>query len=581
MQFTTWLRPHEPLLLGMLLLLVCAGAARASDTYSAGQLSIPSVGIGSATYSNLVVTPDIILSVMGGAPRGGEDSYDPASKELSIASVVVGSATYTNVLITVGSLVSIGSVSGVDTYSGGELHIPSVQVGGAIYNDVVVTVGGIIDAGGGMPMNVRDVYDLSTGRLTIAAIQLGSTVYTNPVITIGTIVTVGSTGIVESILHSFSGNGGTSHSMDGATPYYAGLIRGSDGSFYGTTRYGGAYDEGVVFRINAAGAESVIYSFGTGGETDGAFPYGGLIQDSDGNIYGTTTTGGANNAGSVFKITAAGIESVFYSFGAGGSAGGTYPYAGLIQADDGNFYATTNSGGAYGLGAVIRITPAGAGSVVYSFGAGGSKDGAAPVARLVQASDGNFYGTTSLGGANNSGIVFRLTAGGVETVLHSFGGTGGVSGGIDGGGPFAGLIQGLDGNLYGATSGGGAFDSGTIFRITMSGAESVLYSFGAGGSADAAEPSASLIQGSDGNFYGTSVGGGAQNQGTVFRVTAAGAESVLYSFMGTGGASGLDGAGPSAGLIQDGDGNAYGTTRYGGAYGQGTVFVVTNAVPGT
>jgi uncharacterized repeat protein (TIGR03803 family) len=357
----------------------------------------------------------------------------------------------------------------------------------------------------------------------------------------------------ESVLWSFGSSG------DGKSPYGSSLIQGSDGNFYGMTTGGGANGNGAVIKITSAGAESVLYSFGSSG--DGASPEGSLIQGSDGNFYGMTTLGGAHNEGAVIKITPAGAESLLWSFGSSGD--GAYPNgSSLIQGSDGNFYGMTAGGGANGGGAVIKITPAGAESVLWSFGSSG--DGASPIGgSLIQGSDGNFYGMTYWGPANGPGAVIKITPAGAESVLWSFGGTG------DGAYPFSNsLIQGSDGNFYGMTTSGGANGKGAVIKITPSGAESVLWSFGSSG--DGVYPQGSLIQGSDGTFYGMTTGGGALGPGAVIKITPAGAESVLWSF----GSSG-DGASPFFGsLVQGSDGHLYGMTYGGGANGVGVVFKI-------
>jgi uncharacterized repeat protein (TIGR03803 family) len=297
---------------------------------------------------------------------------------------------------------------------------------------------------------------------------------------------------------------------------------------------------------------SLLHSF-SGGSGDAANPYHTLIQGSDGDFYGTTLAGGAGNVGTIFKITPSGTATVFYSF-----AG--IPYSGLVQSSDGNIYGTTANGGSSGRGTVFKITPSGTESVLYSFPAGSSD----PYTGLIQGSDGNFYGTTGAGGANDDGTVFKITPNGTETILHTFAKTG-----SDGETPYAGLIQGSDGNLYGTTYFGGAYGFGTVFKVTPGGTETVLYSF-AGGS-DGEHPYAAVIQGSDGNFYGTTYQGGTGGYGTVFMLTPGGSETVLYSF--AGGSS--DGTYPEAGLTQDSDGNFYGNTLQGGASGLGTVFKLT------
>jgi uncharacterized repeat protein (TIGR03803 family) len=587
----------------VLLLLVGSASVFGEDTYNGTELSIPSVVIGSATYSNMVVTPAGILAVQGGKANGSADSYNPANNQLTIPAVYYAGTTYTNVIITVANLVSVGGVTGADTYNAPDLFIPSVQLlGGAQYSNAMITVSSIISPGGDMPKNVMDVYNPTNDELTISGIKYGGNVYTNAIIKVGTIVSVQGPQIPDSILYSFSGDSFTSGSKDGAYPIAA-LTQGTDGNFYGTTAAGGAYTNlnnqiggaGTVFKITAAGAETVLYSFtwdvGISGSTDGGGP-SGLIQGTDGNFYGTTQDGGYYNQGTVFRVTPAGVETVLYSFsgctangvcGISGSLDGAAPVAGLIQGSDGNFYGTTEFGGGTenncNCGTVFKITPAGVETVLYSFRGlqgNGGPDGLLPMAGLIQGNGGNFYGTTS-----NS--VFNVTPSGAETVLHIFG-----QPASDGLGAAAGLIQGSDGSFYGTTGGGGAYNEGVVFKVTAAGGYAVLYSFsglgGISGSTDAARPNAGLIEGTDGNFYGTTYWGGAYSVGTVFRITPAGAEKVLHSFSGEvaggGGISGsTDGANPAAGLTQDSNGNLYGTTQAGGTYGVGTVFVLTNIVP--
>jgi uncharacterized repeat protein (TIGR03803 family) len=347
-----------------------------------------------------------------------------------------------------------------------------------------------------------------------------------------------------SLLYSFAGG-----SSDSADPYHT-LIQGSDGNFYGTTLAGGTSNAGTIFKITPSGTESVFYSFAN-------IPYAGLVQSSDGNIYGTTASGGTSGRGTVFKITPSGSESVLYSFPAGSSD----PYTGLIQGSDGNFYGTTGAGGTNDDGTVFKITPSGTETVLHAFAKSGS-DGETPYAGLIQGSDGNFYGTTYFGGASGFGTVFKVTPSGTETVLYSF------AGGSDGEHPYAGVIQGSDGNFYGTTYQGGTSGNGTVFKLTPGGTETVLYTF-AGGSSDGAYPEAGLIQGSDGNFYGNTLQGGAGGLGTVFKLTPSGTETVLHAFAG-----GSDGANPSANLVQGSDGNLYGSTGAGGTSGNGTFFKV-------
>ena len=343
--------------------------------------------------------------------------------------------------------------------------------------------------------------------------------------------------------------------FDAADPW-AGLVQGTDGNFYGTSVYGGS-GFGTVFKITPTGTETVLHIFANN-SSDGGYPYGGLIQATDGNLYGTTNSGGAQNFGTVFKITPGGTETVLYSFT--GGADGLQPRGRLIQATDGNFYGTT-LGGASNSGAVFKITPTGSETTLHSF-AGGTSDGANPQAGLIQASDGNLYGTTSGGGTDSRGTVFAITTGGTYDVLYSF-----RNNGSDGANPFAALIQASDGNFYGTTLNGGAHAMGTVFAITSGGGENIVHTFGG---SDGEYPYSGLIQGSDGNFYGTTEGGGANGVGTVFQITLTGTETVLHSF-----GSGSDGRIPYSGLIQAADGKFYGTTyysTYNGTPSDGTVY---------
>ena len=262
----------------------------------------------------------------------------------------------------------------------------------------------------------------------------------------GVVYKVDTTGHAT-VLHNFT-NG-----ADGGNPY-AGVILDSKGNAYGTASGGGASGAGVVFKIDTSGKETVLYSF-TGG-TDGGYPFGSIISDLAGNLYGTTNGGGASGAGVVFKIDLSGNETVLYSF-TGGADGG-YPLAGLIRDPAGNLYGTTNGGGAAGAGVVFKVDTSGNETVLYGFT--GGADGAYPLwVVLARDWDGNLYGTTSSGGTANAGVVFKIDTSGNETVLHSF------TGGADGGSPYAGVILGQEGQLYGATAFGGQANVGVVFEI--------------------------------------------------------------------------------------------------------------------
>jgi uncharacterized repeat protein (TIGR03803 family) len=573
----------------VLVLLVGCGVAWA-DAYNPAnnELTISSLVIGGATYSDMVVTVGGIVSGPAGkSPNGSADSYDPGTGQLAVQSVTVGSASFFNVVVTVAGLVSIGAVSGADSYSNGELSIAFVQYGGVVYEHVVVTVGGILGWQGGMPTAGSDTYNSLTNQLHIAAVQVGSAVFTNAVVSVGKLLAVGGVyGInEESIFYSFSGDGGLGYT-DGSEPY-GGLVQDSAGNFYGTTYQGGLNADGVAYKITPAGVESVLHTFGNG--ADGIVPVTSLIEGVDGNFYGVAPFGGLYGSGCVFEITPAGVESVVYSFtGAGGISGstdGATPSAALVLGRDGDFYGVTLDGGANDAGTFYKVTPGGNETVLYSF-SGGSTDGSTPRWSLILGRDGNFYGTATGGGPQGAGAIFKVTSGGVESVLYFFCATSGCS---DSTNPTS-LLQASDGNFYGTSGAGGAYGEGTVFKITPAGAEVVLYSFGgcSGGtcgariSSDGLGPN-SLIQASDGNFYGTTDEGGAHYQeisnegGTIFKVTSTGVETVLYSF--AGGVSGSkDGVSP-INLIQASDGNFYGVTEFGGAYGRGTVFKLTPVVP--
>jgi uncharacterized repeat protein (TIGR03803 family) len=381
--------------------------------------------------------------------------------------------------------------------------------------------------------------------------------------------------------------------FDGSGP--SGLIRGSDGNFYGTTTFGGKFQKGTLFRITPEGEETVVYAFAGG--SDGAYPSPGLVQGAGNSFYGTTYEGGvgvcpratatltggavqpASTCGTVFTVTPDGAETVLYYFR--GLADGGQPTGALVQSG-GNFYGTTNYGGvtsagcgSSGCGTVFRITPAGAETVLFAF-TGGLNDESLLPSSLVEGNDGDFYGVTNVGGTNNDGTVFKVTPAGVETVLHSF--TGCVNGSTDGCQPATALIQGSDGNFYGTTAFGGSGSDGTVFKITPSGVETVLYSFTGdtnGGGGDGYSPTA-LIQGINGNFYGTTAGGGAAGAGTLFMITPSAVETVLYSFTGGFNTGRTDGYSPNA-VIQGSGGDFYGTTACGGANQAGTVFKINAA----
>jgi uncharacterized repeat protein (TIGR03803 family) len=410
---------------------------------------------------------------------------------------------------------------------------------------------------------------------------------------------------------------------DGDLPQ-SGLVQASDGNFYGTTIYGGTNDEGTVFKMTPTGTLTTLHNFTF--YPDGAYPIGGLIQASDGNLYGTTSTGGEMGGGTVFKMTPAGVLTTLYSFFESGAAYGT-----LVEAADGNLYGTTSSGGIFYFGSIFRISKSGTLTTLHSFS---FRDGQSPYGSLVQGSDGYLYGTTSYGGHDVLyGTIFKISTTGTLTTVHTFDG-------LDGGAPYAGLIQASDGNLYG-TALFGADGVGTVFEIATDGTLTTLHSFdytdgvwpygglmqaadgklygttnqgGAGygtvysialaskvkNRAEPSDPSpvretsdrqstttfttlakfnqsngsnpyfVSLVQGTNGNLYGTT-GTGGNGFGTVFEISPAGTIAVLHKF------DYSDGAVPLGGLVQASNGNFYGTALEGGSANSGTIFEITPA----
>jgi uncharacterized repeat protein (TIGR03803 family) len=365
---------------------------------------------------------------------------------------------------------------------------------------------------------------------------------------------------------------------DGEFPAY--LVQGLDGNIYGTTSGGGAHSNGTIFKITPAGTLTTLYSFCIQTNCpDGRSPYA-LVLATNGNFYGTTTYGGGIDGcytedlscGTVFKITPSGTLTTLHRFD--GNDGGN-PSGGLVQAANGTFYGTTSQGGISssncggGCGTIFKITPSGTLTTLYSFCKQTNCPDDAFPRGLVLATNGNFYGTTA-------GVSGNCSSGGCGTVFKIT-----PSGtlttlhrfdGTDGSEPYVGLVQGTDGNLYGVTLGGGANGDGTVFKITLSGTLTTLHSFDV---SDGESPDAILVQGTDGNLFGTTPFGGSGNCsngcGTVFKITPSGTFTTQHSFDGT------DGSSAQAGLVQATNGAFYGATSSGGSSsncsdGCGTVF---------
>jgi uncharacterized repeat protein (TIGR03803 family) len=357
------------------------------------------------------------------------------------------------------------------------------------------------------------------------------------------------------ILHTFTGT------PDGATPE-AGLLRDSEGNLYGTTNAGGASGNGTVFEISNEGVETILYSFA--GWPDGSQPSDALIEDAEGNLYGTTVNGGRYSDGTVFKLTKSGVETVLHNFG--GSSDGSSPEAGVTMDAAGNLYGTTLYGGGgncmTGCGTIFKVTAAGVETVLYSFQSG-DYNGYHPQGGLVLSSAGNLYGTTTWGGRTNCGafgcgVIYELyhtPKGWAFSTLHRFSGAP-----SDGEGPTSAMIFDSAGNLFGTTTQGGANNQGTIFQYAPTGSVYVLHSFNF---SDGSDPYGGVVRDAAGNFYGATAAGpdtsgcAGYGCGTIFKMTPEGTLTTLFAYPN----SGSEGYLPDGGLVRDPEGNLYGTTR--------------------
>lgn len=340
------------------------------------------------------------------------------------------------------------------------------------------------------------------------------------------------------------------------------FAQGQDGNIYTTSVSGGVGNgtgvsgNGTVFSMTTSGSLSVLNTFNVGIST-GYGPLGGVVLGTDGGFYGTTEIGGATGCalgcGIVFKYSSNGLGTLWAFTG---SSDGGSPVAGLVEGSDGNYYGTTSvGGGSSNCGTVYKITPTGILTTLYQFD---STHGCTSNAPLVLGSDGNFYGVTTFGGTHGDGVVFKVSPAGKETAIFNFDGTHGKF-------PQSPLVQGTDGNYYGTAESGGTLGSGAVFKISSSGKLTVLHAFPSDAN-DGQAPTAGVVQALDGNFYGATLTGGMFGAGTIYRVNAAGTYSKLYDFDGTTAST------PYVGLIQHTSGVFYGLTVQGGTSNSGTFY---------
>jgi uncharacterized repeat protein (TIGR03803 family) len=361
----------------------------------------------------------------------------------------------------------------------------------------------------------------------------------------------------DKIIYSFSG------AADGNEPLFSGVVPDKEGNFYGTTYAGGAFKYGTVFKVDASGNETVLHSFGE--KNDGRSPIAGVVIDPTGHLFGTTSEGGIKSGkcekgcGIVFEIEPNGNEKILHGFSAGTDGAG--PFGDLIRDQAGNLYGTTELGGAFGCGTIFKVSASGAYTILYSFA--GQPDAQNPEAGLIRDEAGNFYGTTASGGVYNYGSVYKFDSSGHETVLHSF--AGGQE--SDGEAPVAALFRSRNGDLYGTTYVGG-WGIGTVFKLDPNGNETILHNFG-NAENDGAYAESPLASDSEGNLYGTTIQGGTFGLpgGIVFEISAQGEYSIVYNFGGK-----ADGSSPDGPLLAGPDGSFFGTTSSGGKSGPGTVF---------
>ena len=352
---------------------------------------------------------------------------------------------------------------------------------------------------------------------------------------------------------------GTANSVDPYGP----IAEGRDGNYYGITL---GPSLGTIFSLSPSGTLTLLHSFP--GDSSEGQSCNGLMLGNDGNFYGTCFYGGnnSNSTGTLFQVTPSGTLTVLHYFDGtfSGTTDGCYPTALPVQASDGNYYGTTRGCGLLNGGIAYKVTSTGTFTVIHAF-AGGASDGASPAGALIQGTDGNLYGTTYAGGSTGSGTIFKMTTSGTVTLLYQFNGCG-----TSGCNPFAGLVQGTDGNFYGVAEAGGAKNEGTIFKVTPTGTLTVLHSFDVTVD-NGAYPIVPLTLGTDGNFYGiaTDCFGGGCSQADMFEITSKGTFTDIYNFPIIGGNNNSD---PGSPLLLSTVGSFYGTTYVGGSNSAGSLY---------
>ena len=358
--------------------------------------------------------------------------------------------------------------------------------------------------------------------------------------------------------------------VNGEAPFFGNLVQDTNGHYYGSTFYGGENGFGNIFQVTSAGKLTSLYSFcALEGCTGGLYPVVAPILGSDGNLYGTTASGGRNDAGTVYKMTIGGKLTTLYSFcGMYLCADGGNP-AGLIQGSNGKFYGVVQQGGAGGSGTFFELTSLGQFKLLHIFCAQQDcGDGASPGASPMQATNGNFYGTATVGGLHGTGVVYEITPAGSYKALYNFCSQTNCA---DGSYPQSTLVQDANGNLYGTTFYGGAYGDGTVFKITPSDQYIVLHSFDGADDTDGEYPRSAPTLANDGNLYGTTTNG--SNNGNIYQITPEGTYTSIYSFCN---ASSCNASGAAYGLLQGTDGILYGAATNGGTTGDGIVYSFSN-----